>query len=162
MRPRLWIGARSAHDSSDDSDRLLGSVIVLINKVDGKTFAKQFRHMVLKTQDPNERYDAALTMFSANYYQRSHEFSGTLTALFGPSSTIADRAVAGGSCTLEFNEYRQQYLLPCQVKALDEHDVLFQSTYWHNRLFNPNMPAGVRVLAFDPDWRNVYADPPVV
>ena len=31
----------------------------------------------------------------------------------------------------------------------------YQATYWHNRLFNPNRPAAVKVLVFTPDWPHV-------
>jgi len=137
----------------------LGRIIVLINKEDTVNVAKQFRHMVLKTQDPNERYDSALTFFSGAYYQRGHEFDVSLTALFGPDSDLAADLVASGRCTLVFDELNQRYEMDCSVDNLLEHDNRYQVTYWHNRLFNPSMPAGVQILALTPDWPNVAADP---
>lgn len=136
---------------SNSSDSL-ARVIVLINKADSQTYAKQFRHMVLKTQDPNERYDSALDYFKAAYYQRGHEFDEKLTALFGPQSEIAQALLSSGKCQLQFEQFSQRYELECTVEELPEHDTGYQVTYWHNRLFNPNMPAGVRIVAFTPDW----------
>ncbi len=37
----------------------------------------------------------------------------------------------------------------------------FQATYWHNALFNPALPGGLRVLAFQPDWARAEAEPGV-
>jgi len=36
---------------------------------------------------------------------------------------------------------------------------LYQLTYWHNRLFNSNIPASIVVLGFQPDWAKAEADP---
>jgi hypothetical protein len=38
--------------------------------------------------------------------------------------------------------------------ALEPGDPLYQASYWHNHLFNPNIPDGIRVLSFTPDWRH--------
>ncbi len=137
----------------------LGRIIVLINKEDADEVATQFRHMVLKTQDPNERYDSAMKFFAAAYYQRGHEFDSSLTALFGPDSAVAKQLAQAGSCTLKFDEFNQRYEMPCVVEDLEQHDIRYQATYWHNRLFNPAMPADVRVLALTPNWADVVAEP---
>ena len=55
---------------------------------------------------------------------------------------------------LEFEEYTQAYQVPCRVAELATNDALFRATYWHNRMFNPNIPPGVRILAFTPDWKH--------
>jgi hypothetical protein len=75
-----------------------------------------------------------------------------LTALFGGGAALAGRLLAFGACRLEFDQYAQGYRIPCRVTALAEADELYQATYWHNRLFNPNPPPGAQVLAFTPDW----------
>jgi len=152
MRPQL-LGA-----GGED----LGQVIVLINKRDAEPVAQQFRHMVLKTQDPNERYDSAMTHFAAAYYQRGHEFDESLTALFGPDSALAGKLIDDGRCQLRFDEFNQRYALDCAVSDLEQHDMRYQVTYWHNRLFNPAMPAGVKILALTPNWSQVEADPPAL
>jgi hypothetical protein len=51
--------------------------------------------------------------------------------------------------------------LPCGVRSLTENDPAFQATFWHNAMFNPHLPAGVKILAFQPDWSRAEADPPV-
>jgi hypothetical protein len=38
------------------------------------------------------------------------------------------------------------------VRLLAEADPLYQATFWHNKLFNPNLPGRVQVLSFAPDW----------
>jgi hypothetical protein len=138
----------------------LGTITTLILRRAPEEATAQFRHMARKTQDPAERYDAALKMLAAAYYQRPREFSDRITALFGPGSEIAEQALAAGRCRLEFAQYSQRYTLPCDLYALAEDDPAFQATYWHNALFNPALPAGIRVLAFQPDWALAEADPP--
>jgi hypothetical protein len=152
MRPSvsLW-GAGAA----------LGPITVLIVKREPEVTTAQFRHLARKTHDPAERRDGALKFLAAAYHQRPQDFSDEPAALFGPESEIADGLLGAGRCRLRFEQYRQTYDLPCQVRQLADDDPAFQATYWHNALFNAALPAGVRVLAFRPDWSAASADPPV-
>ncbi len=140
----------------------LGAITTLILRRAPEQATAQFRHMARKTQDPAERYAAALEMLAAAYYQRPQEFSDRMTALFGPGSEIAGRSLSAGRCLLVFAQYSQGYTLPCTVRALAEDDPAFQGTYWHNALFNPALPGGLRVLGFQPDWARAEAEPAVV
>lgn len=151
MRPRVVL-------TGPDID--LGPITVVINKSAPREATSQFRHLARKTHDPVERYNNALRFLSAAYYQRPEEFSDELTALFGEISETADRLLAGGGCRLLFEQYSQSYDLPCAARQLPQDHPAFQATFWHNSLFNPNIPGGVRVLAFRPDWSRATADPP--
>lgn len=152
MRPEVvLVGAAEA----------VARVTVLIVKAEPEEETARFRHLYRRTQDPADRYDAVLSYLAAAYYQRPREFSDELCALFGPGSDLAARLNADGRCDLRFAQYRQRYTLPCRVRALDEADAAFQATYWHNSLFNPDLPAGVLILGFQPDWGNAVAEPPV-
>lgn len=151
MRPRLRLAG---------SEPDLGPVTVLIVKAAPQEVTSQFRHLARKTHDPVERYNGALKVLAEAYYQRPQEFSDELTALFGQVSELADRLLEAGRCRLLFEQYSQSYELPCSLRALPEDHPAFQATYWHNSLFNPNLPGGVRVLAFRPDWSAASADPP--
>jgi hypothetical protein len=139
----------------------LGAITTLIVRREPREATAQFRHLVRKTQDPAERYDAALKTLAAAYYQRPQEFSDELTALFGPASDLADRLLAAGHCVLDFEQYSQRYRLPCAARNLGQDEPAFQATYWHNALFNPALPGGLRVLAFQPDWARAEAEPGV-
>ncbi len=152
MQPRVSLEASGVE---------LGRITVLIVKAESEYVTAEFRHMVLKTHDPAERLDSALNFLAAAYYQNPAEFSDELTALFGPASDLADRLLAAGRCRLSFEQYSQKYDLVCEARQLGEDEAAFQATYWHNGLFNPNLPAGVRVLAFRPDWTAATAEPPV-
>jgi len=143
MRPRVL---------SPAGDELAAGIVVLIVPAEPEETIKLFRHQVLKTLDPAERWEKALEILAARYFQRPREFSDRLTALFPGGSALVDRLLAFGACRLEFAQYAQGYRLPCRVRALAEVDAFYQATYWHNRLFNPNPPPGARVLAFAPDW----------
>ena len=152
MRPRVEI---------QRSESQLGSIVVLIVKREPEETTAALRHMVRRTHDPAERYDSALRVLSATYYQRAKEFSDEMTALFGPSSETANRLLAARECILDFEQYNQRYRLPCSVRNLPDTDPAFQATYWHNSLFNPHLPRGISILAFTPDWARGQADPPV-
>jgi hypothetical protein len=145
MRPRVL-----APDASELSS---GIVVLIVERESGNSTAL-FRHQYLKTNDPIERYDKVLEILAASYFQQPGRFSDVMTASFGADSTLAARLLAHGRCILEFEQSTQAYRLPCKVAALAEADALYQATYWHNRMFNPTMPPGIRILAFTPDWRH--------
>ncbi len=152
MRPVLTVAGHTPPMS-----RRVTTVLI---KQDSAAITKQFRYMVLKTNDPSERYDAALKCLAAGYYQKPHEFSDRLTALFAIESPLAETTAIASMCTLDFDHASQRYRLPCAVRVLSAKDSAFQATYWHNRLFNPAMPSDVRILEFAPDWLQGEADPP--
>lgn len=150
MRPTLTVAGQTS---------AAGQINVLIVKRDSEDTTAQFRHLVRKTHDPAERYEAALRLLAAAYYQRAREFSDQLTALFGPDSATARKLADTGRATLDFEQYNQRYHLPCEVHALSEDSPAYQATYWHNSLFNAALPAGIQVLGFTPDWSQARAQP---
>ncbi|MFN3461294.1 MAG: hypothetical protein ACK4ZN_09830 [Oceanibaculum sp.] len=143
MRPLIF---------TTDDRQIAGSTVVLLHKLDPEDSTAFFRHQVLKTQDPVERWEKATEHMAAGYFQRYRDFDDTLTALFGPASALVDRMLGLDKVYLDFAELNQRFRLLCHVRELAEHDALFQATYWHNRMFNPNIPAGIRILTFAPDW----------
>ena len=138
----------------------VAQLVVLINKSEPQEATLEFRHMVLRTADPAEHYKSAVRTFSELYFQYPGEFSQVLTASFSEVSPLADRLLERVQCELEFDYQRQYYSIPCAVTQLAQSDPAYQATYWHNRLYNRAMPAGVRVLAFTPDWKHAKARPP--
>lgn len=143
MRPRV---------TTLGNEEIAPGIIVLIVESDPAESTTLFRHQFLKTQDPNERYGKILEILQASHFQQPAEFSDVMTALFGPGSATAARLLTHGRCVLEFEEYSQGYRIPCSVAALAEAHPFFQATYWHNRMFNPRLPAGIQILSFVPDW----------
>ncbi len=143
MRPRAL---------TPSGDELSPATTVLIVEAQSQDSTALFRFQYLKTPDPIERYDKALEILSAGYFQQPRNFSDVMTALFGPQSAIAARLLQHGRCILEFQEYAQAYRVPCALAELAADHSLYQATYWHNRLFNPNLPSGIRILSFTPDW----------
>jgi hypothetical protein len=150
MKPRVSI---------EDNGEALGRITVVIIRHQPKEDAIQFSYIIRQTQDPVERYEKGLQILQAEYYQRPQEFSDKLTALFGLPSELAKRLLEAERCTLDFEQYNQWYHIPSSVKVLTPSDPAYQATYWHNHLFNPEMPSGVQVLAFSPDWQRTTAFP---
>jgi hypothetical protein len=143
MRPRVL--APHGHELSP-------AITVLIVEADPANSTALFKHQYLKTNDPIERYDKVLEILSGTYFQRPADFADVLTASFGPNAAVVAQLLTHGACVLEFEQYPQAYRLPCKVSELASTDELYQATYWHNRMFNPNMPPGLRILSFMPDW----------
>ncbi len=148
IRPRVLVNNES-----------LAQIIVIFNKLNSTIITQEFRHMVLKTNDPADRYHAALKKLAAAHYQHPQEFSDCLTALFSAGSTLANQLLCANACELEFDYQSQYYRFLCRIENLPEHHTDYQATYWHNRLFNPAMPSGVRVLQFIPNWNHAKANP---
>lgn len=133
---------------------------VLIVKED-RVATEQFQFFFRKTVDPKERYDNAVKYLSSAYYQEPQTFAEELSALVGGHHPVADQLLHSGECTLEFEQYSQYFYIPCRVREAGKGDPVFEATYWHNTLFNPNLPPDVRVVAFQPVWQKASADPPV-
>ena len=150
MRPRVRLTTEGQEPSE---------IIVLILPLEPQESTAEFRHLVRRTQDPRERYQAALKLLSANFYQYPEAFSDEMTALFGLGSTLADALLAAGSCHLDFDHFNQRYRLPCHLREVAKETPAHQATYWHNALFNPTLPGDVRVIGFQPDWAAAAADP---
>lgn len=151
MRPRVLSPAGA---------ELAAAITVLIVRADPGDSIKLFRYQVLRTEDPAERYDRALELLAADYFQHPREFSDVMTALFAAKSQLAEELLNLGRCDLVFEQYNDACRVPCAVVQFTEDDQHFQATFWHNRLYNPNLPAGVRVLGFKPDWsRASFHDP---
>jgi hypothetical protein len=143
MRPRVLAG---------DGDEVCSGIVVLIVEHEPADNTALFRHQYLRTNDLIERYDKVLEILAGSYFQQPGRFADVLTASFAPDSAVAKRLLNHGRCVLAFEQYAQAYRLPCDVTELAPADDFYQATYWHNRMFNPNMPPGLRVLAFTPDW----------
>jgi hypothetical protein len=133
-------------------EELAAAMTVLIVPNDPAESTKLFQYQVLRTQDPVERYDKAQETLAAGYFQHPREFSDVMTALFAAQSGLADVLRNLGQCRLVFEQHRHNYRVPCGVLEYAEGDQPFQATYWHNRLYNSNLPAVVHVLGFQPDW----------
>jgi hypothetical protein len=143
MRPKVL---------SPTAEELSAGTILLIVEHEPENTTQMLRFQCQKTHDPIERYDKVLDMLSAAYFQYPKNFSDEMTALFGPASDLPARLLHLGRCVLEFEQFTECYRVPATVTELPEAHEFFQATYWHNHMFNPNMPPGIRVLSFKPDW----------
>ena len=140
-----------------DGDVIVEGFVTLLIESEPAQSTQLFRYQYLKTQDPNERYDKMLEILQGAYFQEPTRFSDVMTALFGPESAQAERLLEVRRCVLEFEQYTQGYRVPCAVALLPATHPRHEATYWHNRMFNPNLPARVQVLSFAPDWPHAGA-----
>ena len=120
---------------------------------------RQFRFMALKTQDPKERYTKALQLLAARFYQNAEDFSGAMSGIFSRTSEEVKALVKHQYCVMEFDYQQQTFKIPCHVSASPKNEPVYEFTYWHNYLFNPNLSPEVQVLHFKPDWSKTVSDP---
>jgi hypothetical protein len=132
-----------------------GTLTVLLVRADSATIAKSFEFQFKRTNDPLDRYERAVTFLSADYYQHSENFTDVMTALVGAGTSMLLRLLDSRQCILVFYQFNQRYRVPCHVQLVAPEDSVFKATYWHNAMFNANLPPDVAVVAFVPDW--VYA-----
>lgn len=152
MRPQVALAS---------GEVLAEAVTVLLVESEPDATTAQFRHMVKRTQDPRQRYEAAIKFLASAYFQHPDAFSDRMTALFAPDSDVARRLDRAGAAVLAFQQYGQSYRVPCAAALIGEWDPSWQATYWHNALFNPAIPPAPLVVAFEPDWAHATAFPPV-
>jgi len=129
-----------------------GHIITVMSKWGANSKTPELKHMVKRTNDPAQRREKALEYFSSTYFQKAREFSDTLSATFRPNSAGAQQLIDAGACQLSFEAYSQQYQLECKVMTLSNSHPLYQSTWWHNVLFNPDLHPDSIILGFEPDW----------
>ena len=150
MRPRVLSAA---------GEELAPAVTTLLVRREAESFAPEFRHLARRTHDPRDRREAALALLAERYYQYARDFSDVLTATFATGSAIAADLAHEGRCVLAFAQDSQRYDLPCSVSVLRADDPRRDETWWHNALFNPQLPPDIPVLAFVPRWLDAVADP---
>jgi len=128
-----------------------GIITVLVER-DPERSIDLFRQIYRRTHDPAERRAAMLETLAGAYFQQPMRFSDTLTSLFLSGSALAARFTAAADCLLVFDDGITRFSLTCRVDDLGRKHPFYQATWYHNALFNPNLPGDARVLAFIPDW----------
>ena len=137
----------------------LGQIITVLSKSREHSKLPEIQHIVRHTHDPAQRREKAVALFSEMYFQKAHEFSDVLTATFRPDSKGARTIVRSKHCRLVFQAYNQRFELACKVDRLSPHDPLYQATWWHNKIFNPDLNPETIVLGFKPQWADCNGEP---
>ena len=138
-----------------------GPVNTGLVKEDSEEITAEFMHIVKKTHDPNLRHQSAIKLLSSTYYQYPKEFEDCITATFALDSELAQRILEKRTCDLHFEQYNQKFALQCGVEEIADSDATYQSVYWHNRMFNPVLPAKIKVYKFKPNWQLSIATPAI-
>ena len=150
MRPQVLSAA---------GEELAPAMTTLLVRRDAESFAPEFRHLARRTHDPRDRREDALALLTERYYQYARDFSDQLTATFAAHSPLAADLEREGRCVLAFAQDGQRYTLHCTVQRLRRDDPRREETWWHNALFNPQLPPDIPVLAFAPRWLEAIANP---
>jgi hypothetical protein len=150
MRPRVL---------TRSGDELMAAMTVLIIPEEPRESTAYFKFQLKRTNERSFAYEAGVSYLAADYFQRPELFSDEMTGLFAPHSKIAEKIVKAKECLLAFEQYSQRFTMFCRARRLRPDEAAYEATLWHNRIFNPNVPADAEVLGFRPDWTNVHADP---
>ena len=143
MRPRVL-----------DADRqeLSPGIILLLVREDSFESTEFLKFQVQKHNDPQDVYKKALIFLQSTHYHRAAEFSDEMTGLFASDSALVNRMLTEGKVILEFSQFNQTYRLPCRARPLEADSPAYQATFWHNKVFNPNIGANIQIIGFKPDW----------
>jgi hypothetical protein len=136
-------------------------VITIMSKRSAYSVVPELRQMAKGLIDPAQRREKAVQFLSASYYQKHDQFSDVLTATFPPDSDTATEITSSHRCALTFSAFNQVFSLDCRTRSLSPGTPLFEATWWHNVLFNPNLHRKAHVIAFEPDWDTSSAAPPI-
>jgi hypothetical protein len=128
------------------------AVTVLLIPKEPEESTAFFRHQVMRTPDPRDVYERALTFLQADYFQDPDAFSDRLATVLSSGSSLATSLLDDGECILAFEQGRRRYRIPCKVRELKQGRAAREAAIWHNRLFNPALPDTVHVIEFRPDW----------
>ena len=142
-----------------DGRQISSAITVLLVESDPDATADVLRHIGRKSPDPQRRYEEGLRLLSSSYYQYRENFSGDLTAVFSPDSSLVEALLAERFCVLRFEEGPKVFRASCETEELAQGAAAYEMTYWHNFLFNPALPPQVRILAFHPDWTQATNSP---
>ena len=137
MRPSLYLDGE-----------LVGPITINLTKEDASDVTAEFQHIYRKTHDPKARYESGLKILCEYYYQRSNEFDHEMSAVFSLDSELVAKIVASDEVELRFDQSSQAYRLKCNARIIPIGDEKYEATYWHNALFNPNIPGKVLVVGF--------------
>ena len=97
MRPRVVL---------EDGTEAAAAVTLLLLPNEPQESIQQFRFMVQKTHDPQERYKKAVQLLSSSFYQHMEDFSGVMTAWICETETSFADWARGQSVDWSFSEKR--------------------------------------------------------
>jgi len=138
MRPNLYLNGE-----------LISPITINLMKEDASAVTTEFQFIHKKTQDPKARYESGLKILCEYYYQRTNEFDHEVSAVFSLDSELAAKIVDSDEVELRFDQSSQAYRLICNARIIPIGDEKYEATYWHNALFNPNLPGVVTVIGFN-------------
>ena len=154
MRKQEGVPPQGIRASVKIDDQFVGQISTVLNKLDAEQVTAEFRFMVQKTRDPKACYENALKYLCEYYYQYPKEFDPRPSALFAMDNAIGLKLIEAQRCELSLVQANQKYTLNCHAEKFNEDSIPYQATYWHNHLFNPNLPGVVNIVGFNIDWEH--------
>ena len=150
MRPRLV---------SASGEEIAAALTVLLVRKQPEESTAFLRFQVEKSTDARTVRDRGLGYLRGEYYQQPDAFADGVIAVLPEDSAIAAKLASDPRCVLVFDQFRQQFRVPCVAAELAAGDPAREAALWHNRVFNPLLPDTMRVVTFTPEWTAATAAP---
>jgi hypothetical protein len=143
MQPGVWLAG---------GVELLPAMNLLLVPGEPEESTAFFRFQVQKSHDPKQVLDKGLQYLQSTYYHHAPSFRDEMTASFLPGSKLASNLIEAGQCLLQFEQFSQVFKLVCSIRELAQSEDSWQATFWHNHMFNPDLPGDVTIIGFTPHW----------
>ena len=149
MQASVWLGG---------GIKLINAMNMLLIQGEPAESTAFFKFQVKKSHDPKQVLEKGLQYLQSTYYHHAPSFRDEMTALFPERSIAADQLLVAGQCLLQFEQFNQTFKLVCTTRKLDPQDDSWQATFWHNNMFNANLPGDVTIIGFTPNWEKSVSE----
>jgi len=143
MQASVWLGG---------GVQLIEAMNMLLVQGEPSESTAFFQFQVKKSHDPKQVLEKGLQYLQSTYYHHAPSFRDEMTALFPARSIMANQLIEAGQCLLVFEQFNQVFKLVCTTRKLEADEDGWQATYWHNHMFNANLPGDASIIGFTPDW----------
>lgn len=149
MQAAVWLGG---------GIELINAMNILLVQGDISESTAFFKFQVKKSHDPAQVVEKGLQFLQSTYYHHAPSFRDEMTALFPRRTDTTDQLVEAGQCLLQFEQFNQVFKLVCTIRQLETDEDSWQATYWHNHMFNANLPGDATVIGFTPNWEKSVSE----
>jgi len=137
---------------------LLEAMNMLLVQGDPTESTAFFKFQAKKTHDPKQVLEKGLQFLQSTYYHHAPSFRDEMTALFPQNSSTAAELIEASQCLLVFEQFNQVFKLVCTTRQLETDEDSWQATYWHNNMFNANLPGNATIIGFTPNWEKSLSE----
>ena len=145
MQPAIWLAG---------GVNLMSQINILLVPGDPDESTDFFRFQVKKSADPKQVVEKGLQYLQSTHFHDAASFRDEMTASFAKGSSHVQALLDAEQCLLHFEQFNQVFNLVCTTRELVPAESGWQATFWHNHMFNPDLPGDITIIGFTPHWDN--------